>query len=256
MPFVRYPVTKDLRVDFNLIFSNIYMYRKAIVICLLLSAGSLWSCSTSSIIEEETAREAAIAGEVPQTVDDLYQIGPGDEIEILVWEQPGFNTTGTVSSTGTIVIPLIGEMNVNGLTQSQFERELKEELSEYIRGEIILTISIRNTAHMIVSVLGMVARSDNYPIVDETPIYKVLSMAGGPSEEADIRKIKIYRKTRTPHTQTLDLTQYLDSGMDNPQAMVRPGDVVYVPQKENAVREMSDFLRDIALLFGIFRVLN
>lgn len=213
-------------------------------------------CVPLNTVQEESAREMATSGIIPQTVDSLYKIKPGDEIEILVWEQPGFNTTTTVSSAGTIVVPLIGELSIGGLTQDQIERELIRELSEYIRDDIILTVSIRNIDHMMVSVFGMVERSDNYQIVDEAPIFEVLSMAGGPSENADVRRIRIHRRDHNPHTHTLDLTHYLDSGMVDSTAMIYPGDVVYVPRKENAVREMSDFLRDVVLLFGIFRVVN
>jgi polysaccharide biosynthesis/export protein len=230
---------------------NSYSYLGGILILALLSG-----CMSSNVVQERDARDFATTGISPQMVDSLYRIGPGDEVDILVWEQPGFNTTTTVSTMGTIVVPLVGELTVSGLTRDQLERELKRELSEYIRDEIILTISIRNTAHMTVSVFGMVARSDNYPIIDETPIFKVLSMAGGPVENADIRRVKIYRKNSNPHTETLDLTTYLDSGMNDSMAMIHPGDVIYVPRKENAVREMSDFLRDVVLLFGIFRIVN
>jgi hypothetical protein len=85
-------------------------------------------------------------------------------------------------------------------------------------------------------------------------------MAGGPSEQADLRNVRIYRKPSGSmaelHNVTIDLTQYLDGGRNNPAAIVYPGDVVYVPEEENVIRETSQFLRDIVLLFGIFRVVN
>ena len=189
--------------------------------------------------------------------DNQYVIRPGDEIEILVWEQPSFNTLTTVSSLGTIAVPLVGEIKVTGLTQEELKRSLEGKLAEFIRSEINLTISIRNTDTLIVSVFGMVARPDNYPVVDQTSIFRILSSAGGPTESANLKKVKIYRQTGPEDYVTLDLIAYLDSGqMDSPTILVRPGDIVYVPRKENAVREMSDFLRDVIILFGIFRIFN
>ena len=201
----------------------------------------------------------------PQTTDDVrptpaesqYVIRPGDEIEILVWEQPSFNTLTTVSRLGTVAIPLVGEVMVSGLTQDQLKRDLEGKLAEFIRGDMNLTISIRNTDTLIVSVLGMVESPDNYPVVDQTSIFRILSTAGGTLEDANLKKVRLYRQIGPENYTTLDLFSYLESGqMNSPDILVRPGDIIYVPKKENAVREMSEFLRDVIILFGIFRVFN
>lgn len=197
--------------------------------------------------------------ENPQAVksEKQYVIRPGDEIEILVWEQPSFNTLTTVSRLGTIAIPLVGEIMVAGLTQEELKRDLESKLAEYIRDEINLTISIRNTDILIVSVFGMVSRPDNYSVVDQTSIFRILSTAGGPTEDANLKKVKLYHQDSPENYVTLDLFEYLENGQMNSSAiLVRPGDIVYVPKKENAVREMSEFLRDVIILFGIFRIFN
>lgn len=189
--------------------------------------------------------------------ESTYRFRPGDEIEIVIWEQPGFNTLTTVSRLGTITMPLVGEIVVAGRTQEELRRDLERELAEYIRGEIILTISVRNTENLVVSVLGMVDSPDNYPVVDQTSIFRILSTAGGPTENANMKKVKLYRQTGPEDYVTLNLLEYLDSGqMNSPAIVVRPGDIVYVPKQENVVREMSEFLRDVVVLFGIFRVFN
>lgn len=189
--------------------------------------------------------------------ENQYIIRPGDEIEILVWEQPSFNTLTTVSSLGTIAIPLVGEITVAGITKEELKRDLETKLAEFIRDEINLTISIRNTDTLIVSVFGMVTRPDNYPVVDQTSIFRILSTAGGTTEEANLKKVKLYHQSGPEDYVTLDLFEYLESGqMNSSEILVRPGDIVYVPKQENAVREMSEFLRDVIILFGIFRVFN
>jgi len=186
-----------------------------------------------------------------------YKIRPGDELEILVWEQPSFNTLTSVSPVGTIAVPLVGEFLVAGRTAEELKRDLKRELSEFIKGEINITVSIRNTNESIVTVFGMVTRPDNYQVVDETTIFRILSSAGGPTEDANMNKVKLYRRSGPENYMTLDLIQYLEDGqMNSPNIVVRPGDVVYVPKKNNVVREMSEFLRDVVVLFGIFRVFD
>ncbi len=224
----------------------------------ILAVALFAGCNSSRQLQEDNARHQLANNNARSYTqpDSLYKIRPGDEVEILVWEQDRFNTSTTVSNHGTIVVPLIGELNVTGLTRAQLQRELLRRLSEYIRGDINLTVSVRSTDNMQVSIFGMVSRPDNYQIVDETSIFRVLSMAGGPSEEANIRRVKIYRESGNPAYEVLDLTYYLESGRMDKAVMVKPGDIVYVPQRQNAVREMSGFLRDVVLLFGIFRIVN
>jgi len=214
------------------------------------------ACSSTRTMSDDRNGEimdrAAIEA---QTAEASYQIRPGDEIEILVWEQPSFNTLTTVSRLGTIAIPLVGELTVAGFTQEELVRELERNLTEYVRGDINLTVSIRNTDTMIVSVLGMVTEPDNYSVADQTSIFRLLATAGGHTELADLKKVKLYRQASPEDYVELNLLEYLDSGQMNSMSLVvRPGDIVYVPKKENVVREMSEFLRDVVVLFGIFRV--
>ena len=214
------------------------------------------ACSSTSGIPSDPPHQTPNTTR-SQTVDSerQYVIRPGDEIEILVWEQPSFNTLTTVSNLGTIAIPLVGEIQIAGLTQEELKRVLEGKLAEFIRSDINLTISIRNTDTLIVSVLGNVARPDNYPVVDQISIFRILSTAGGYTEDANLKKVKLYRQAGPEDYVTLDLLDYLESGqMNSPELLVRPGDIVYVPRKENAVREMSEFLRDVIILFGIFRI--
>lgn len=190
------------------------------------------------------------------TVDSTYKINKSDKIEILVWEEPKFNTNTTVSSRGTIAIPLIGEIQAADLTIEQLKENINQELSQYIKGQINLTVSISSSNDMQVSVLGMVTRPDSYSVADETSIFKILSMAGGPNDKANIREVRIYRNNSNSSYTTLDLSEYLETGEVDSVIPVYPGDVVYVPQKKNYVREMSLFLRDVSLLFGLFSILN
>lgn len=231
---------------------------------LFIAAFFIQGCATSQTVEKKekvTEADPTLASEEPHTaeLDSIYSIKIGDEVEVSVWEESDFNTTTTVSNMGTIVVPLIGEIEAAGKTQNQLERQLRQELSKYIRGEINLTVAVRNTDSLKVSVLGMVIRPDNYPVVEETSIFKVLSMAGGTTDQANINSVRIYREESNPGYTELDIADILEKGETKSAAKIYPGDIVYVPPKEkneNVVREISGFLRDAVLLFGIFRVVN
>ncbi|MCH8567124.1 MAG: polysaccharide export protein [Balneolales bacterium] len=224
-----------------------------LLLCLLVA---MQACSsTKPNTDNRNPQIVDLVQTENQATVSNYIIRPGDEIEILVWEQPSFNTLATVSRVGTIAIPLVGEIAVTGLTQAELKRSLEEKLKQYIRGEINLTIAIRNTDTMIVSIIGMIFRPDNYSVADQTSIFRLIATAGGHTEQADLRKVKLYRQADPENYVELNLLDYLDSGqMLSSTLTVRPGDIVYIPKKENVVREMSEFLRDVVILFGIFRV--
>ena len=237
---------------------HIIYQRSFLLILTILYLGFISiGCSSTNNLASQDASALPDSVLESRVLDNTYQIQTGDEIEILVWEQPNFNTLTTVSSLGTIAIPLIGEVNVTGLTQEELRRELIRRLSNYIKGEIGLTISIRNTDRLMVSVFGMVTRPDSYPVVNQSSIFRILSDAGGPTPEANLKEVLIYRSKLNGESQEIDLTRYLNSGDLGAEALlIQPGDIIFVPRKENVVRDMSEFLRDVVVLFGIFRVFN
>lgn len=225
----------------------------------LLAVYMMHGCASSKKMQEKEALSrlnSSTNSQYTASLDSSYRVNKGDEIEVLVWEEPKFNTNTRVSSRGTIAIPLIGEIQVHGLSLDQLKETIHQQLSQYIKGEINLTVSIRSSDNMQVSVLGMVTRPDSYSIEDETSIFRILSMAGGPNDQANIREVRVYRKNSNNSYTTLDLTKYLETGELGTAIPVYPGDVVYVPRKKNYVREMSLFLRDVSLLFGLFSILN
>lgn len=181
------------------------------------------------------------------------RIQPGDEITLFVFGYEEFDTETLVSAQGTIVLPLAGEISVSGLTKEEFEARIRHELRSYIREEITLTTSIRNRKNEMVSVLGSVRDPANYPIIGEASLFEVISMAGGTAETADLRNIRVYR-TNSPTVETIvDIPQHLENGtLSDASLVIQPGDIILVPSKDNMVRELSFFLRDMVLLFGLF----
>lgn len=214
------------------------------------------SCASSSTIRKGTLSKSDMSSLIINRKAAENAIRPGDEIELSVWGYDEFNTTKVVTTHGIITVPLIGEVEAGGLNKEQFKTSLQEKLARYIKGEINLTVSITNPQSSIVSVLGSVGRPDNYPVMASVSLFEILSKAGGATEQADLRNIKIYPQGRTYSPVEVDLTVYLNKGTTQSIALVYPGDIVYVPREENVVRELADFIRDVILLVGLFSIFN
>lgn len=219
---------------------------------LLIATG----CSTTRHSQEDTFSRSELSSAMIQQKAEEYVIHPGDEVEVSVWGYDEFNTARTVAGNGMITVPLIGDIRAGGLTKDQFEHDLDEALAQYIKGEINLTVSVISSRENTVSVLGSVGRPDNYTISGDMNLFQILSQAGGTTDQADLRSIKIYKRGKASEALEVDLTTYLKNENIPVVANIHPGDIVYVPRQENMVRELSSFLRDVVVLFGIFRFFN
>lgn len=215
-------------------------------------------CSSSEELAKEHAMQIIRSSSRPvkQEEADSHIIRRGDQIQLSVWGYPEFTVAGPVKESGIIAIPLLGDLNAAGFTKAEFTELLKRRLSEYIQGEVKLSLSVVSTVAQKVSVLGAVMRQESYPLMFDAPLMEILSMAGGPSPEADLRHIKILRGVISQQPVDIDLSSHIESGDLESIPIVRPGDTVFIPKRENLMRELSDFMRDAIFIFGFFRVFN
>ena len=188
------------------------------------------------------------------TYRDRDIIKVGDQLQISVWGYPEFNTTTTVKDYGTVTVPLIGEVVAAGLTTDKFNDEISQRLTEYVKGEPKITISHIDLNKRI-SVMGAVNKQDNYPTLSDVSLVEIIAAAGGTAPNADLGHVKIFRKGKISDVIEVDLARHLERGDMESIPKVKSGDTVFVPKEENVMRDLSDFTRDILLLFGFFTFL-
>jgi polysaccharide export outer membrane protein len=233
------------------------MNRCALSACILLTA-LLFSCSPG-VVTKDTQHGDMEVVTYPPTVTaaaETTRITVGDSVGFSIWSYPEFNTRAIVRRSGYITVTLIGEMMVVGYTKEEFTAALRQKLAEYIQGEIRLFVEITSPLPKII-VLGTVPRQANFPTNIDMPLLELLSNVGGWTDESDLRHVRISRQ-RTPESKggtfEVNVESYLESGDLQSLPFISPGDVVYVPRKENAVRQTAEYLRDAFLLFGFFRL--
>jgi len=224
----------------------------------LLVAG----CGTSEMAtERETSSLPGPAATSAPRVDvesNSYVIQRGDQIQLSVWGYPEFNTTAPVKETGTIAVPLVGELQAAGLTRPQLMDEVIAKLSDYVKSKVYPTITIIGALAQKVIVLGAVTGQGSYTIAAPVSPFQVLAAAGGPGANADLRHIKIFHNGDSSPPVEVDLSDYVANVTHDKEniPLVNPGDMMYVPREENVIREFADLLRDVILLFGIFAVVR
>ncbi|HAB53220.1 MAG TPA: hypothetical protein DCE80_13800 [Ignavibacteriales bacterium] len=217
------------------------------------NAQVLFKDSNVGSLDEGNVKRAAVdTSYINFYIRDI--IKSGDQLQVSVWGYPEFNTTTTVKDYGTVTIPLIGDVMAAGLTTDRFTVDVSRKLTQYVKGEPKVTVSHIDMNKRI-SVMGAVNKQDNYTSLSDISLVEIIAAAGGPTPDADLGHVKIFMKGKISDVKEIDLAKHLEQGdMDN-IPKVRSGDTVFVPREENVMRKLSDFTRDILLLFGFFSLL-
>ena len=106
-------------------------------------------------------------------------IGAEDLLEINVFELPQFNVTSRVSGDGTITMPLIGSVQVRGLTKKEVEKQIEAALAAKYINNPSVSVTIKEYKSRQVSILGAVNTPGAYTIISSRTLLQLLSEAGG-----------------------------------------------------------------------------
>ncbi len=122
-----------------------------------------------------------------------YVIGPADELEIEIFQVDELSGVEKVNSRGFIRMPLIGNVQVAGLTPEQAE-DLIAQLYEvdYLQDPQV-NIDISDYASQQVTLMGAVEKPGIYPLKGHTTLLEALAMAGGTNRLADEEEIIVFR---------------------------------------------------------------
>jgi len=161
--------------------------------------------------------------------DNFYLIGPGDVLEISVWNEPGLNKQLTVPPDGVISFPLINPIKVTNLTLSALKKDVTKKLSEYIP-DATVTVLLIEINSLKAYVIGKVKTAGEYPITLETTVLQILAKAGGLTPFASDGNIKILRqKNKKIINIPFDYGE-VEKGKNLEQNIIlEAGDVVLVP---------------------------
>jgi polysaccharide biosynthesis/export protein len=185
----------------------------------------------------------------PSDVSQLrstYVLGPDDQIVIRALEAEEISEKPVrIDSTGSIRMPLIGEVHATGLSVDQLEAEVRTRLSRYYKNPQV-AISVVEYHSQPVSVIGAVHTPGVQQLQGQKTLMEVLSTAGGLSPDAGY-VIKITRRnewgTIPLPGATMDSTgaftvadvrvkELMDAKKPSENILMKPRDVVTVPRAE------------------------
>ncbi len=159
-----------------------------------------------------------------------YRIGPKDLLEIRVFGLDELNSTVRVSEDGNITLPLLGEVEVEGLSAAELERKLKSLLEENWLRDAQVTIFIVEYQSKKVSVLGAVREQGSYELLGRQTLLQIISQAGGLTPEAG-NEIIVIRQQDDGNNAALKipLEKLVLEGDVNLNIPLQPNDIINIP---------------------------
>lgn len=170
------------------------------------------------------------SGTSPVSAD--YLIGPGDTLQIFVWQNPELSVTVPVRPDGRISTPLVEDTLAVGKTPVQLAADLETALAVFIRiPKVSVIVSQAVGALSQVQVIGQVTRPSGVPYRAGLRVLDALLAVEGLSEFAAPNRAILIRTENGKETKTrIRIGDLLDSGDLKQNLLLKPGDVIVVPQ--------------------------
>ncbi len=180
---------------------------------------------------------------------DAYVLGPGDEIQVSVFNVPEFSDSYTILVDGQLSIPWLGDIDVQGRTLRETADILTQRYSPLLTRPPQVTVTLRSPRPVRVVVAGEVRRPGSYAVggsTDEagvrgTTLTQVIQSAGGVTDQADVHRIQVVRPNRfgAPTVMEVNLWNLIQSANLDQDIPLRDGDRVIVSAAARTPEEAS-----------------
>ncbi len=156
----------------------------------LLAGAVIWLgcvCSASALPYPATQGNGkTIAPDVlPEPETDVYRTGPGDVLDVIVFEEEDLTRLVTVQHGGEISFPLIGEVRVAGLTLKEVQIQITELLGKDFLRDPHVSVKVKEYLSQWVTLVGEVGRPGKYYLTGPKSLLDLLTEAGGFTSKAN-----------------------------------------------------------------------
>lgn len=197
--------------------------RRALV--AVLAFGALLQGCGSGVKPDTTAPQAAPSAD--------YRIGPGDALNVFVFDHPELTVNVPVRPDGFVSTPLIEDIPAAGKTPSELARDMETVLAKFVRSpkvNIIVTNFVGTYADQI-RVVGQAARPQALPFRANMTLLDVVIQVGGLAEFAAGNRAKVLRRENGKMLEIrVRLKDLLNEGDMSANLPMRPGDVLMIPE--------------------------
>ena len=160
-----------------------------------------------------------------------YLIHAGDELEIVVWKQPDLTRRILVRPDGRIGIPLIGDVEAEGLTPRDLQQAVQERLRKSVMVmDPLVTVIVAAARKPQVTIQGSIARPGVYVLEQRLTVLDLVAQAGGLLPFAKREQISVFREQGgRVQPYFFNYTRYVAGLELDRNIVLKEGDIVIVP---------------------------
>jgi polysaccharide biosynthesis/export protein len=162
----------------------------------------------------------------PPIVGADYVIGPEDQLQVTVWENPALTGSVLVRPDGNISLPLIGDVIAAGLTPLQLAANITARIKDFVKDPTVNVAVLAVNSKQVI-MIGEVGHVGPVPIRPGMTVLQAIVTAGGLTPFANKKKIYVLRGE--PGKQQRIPFNYKKSLL-NDDMLVQPGDRIVVPE--------------------------
>ena len=159
-----------------------------------------------------------------------YVIGVTDLLSITVWRNTELSVNVPVRSDGMISVPLVDDVQAEGLTPEELKEVLTEALSEYISAPDVTVVVLEMNSNVVSVIGGGTQRSGVLPLRRETRVLEAISAMGGFTIWAKRNKVKILRPAPEGMIEyRFNYGAFLKGKAPDSNIVLKAGDTIVVP---------------------------
>jgi len=160
-----------------------------------------------------------------------YVIGIPDVLRIVVWKNPDLSVEVPVRRDGKISVPLVDDVQAEGLTPQELKEVLTEALAEFVTAPDVTVVVQEMNSHT-VTVVGGVQRSGQISLSRQMRVVEAIATMGGFTPFARKDRIKIIRDEGGGKTieYGFNYGAYTAGKAPESNLLLRPGDTIIVPE--------------------------
>lgn len=216
--------------------------RTLMIVALTLACAA--GCGGRGRWEKVPRREYPYGAAQGISVDREYLLAVGDKLMLNVAFQSDLTAEVVVRPDGKVTFPVVGDVMAAGLTSSELDSLVTEEMKEYVKTPDV-SIIVQEYSDQLVYVLGEVGVPGAYEIQRGMTVSQAIASARGPTTIAKLTDVVLIRR-ETPYKATgvkLDIEHFFEDGDYEADAYVRAYDIVYVPRTK--VGTVSVFVEQV-----------
>ncbi|MFC1808235.1 SLBB domain-containing protein [Candidatus Omnitrophota bacterium] len=170
-------------------------------------------------------------------LDPDFRLGYGDKIHVNLWGKLEGSHLLKINRDGAVVIPLVGRINLFGLTIDEANAAVKREIDKKY-SNVQMDLNIADVMDIRVSVLGNISIPGPISISPFSRIVEAVAKAGGPNNNGSLRDIRLIRNGKL--ITAFDVYDFIFKGDQRKNLRLKHGDMIYIPEVKNLVTIKGD----------------